>query len=62
MDFIYLHETIKKSLGIALSGVGRGWRGRDDGGDLTNAQYKPIWNCHNESPLYNEYSLIKKIF
>jgi hypothetical protein len=27
-----------------------------DGGDhLTNAQYKPIWKCHQESPLYNEY-------
>jgi hypothetical protein len=28
-------------------------------GDLTNVQYKPIQNCHNESPLYNEYILIK---
>jgi hypothetical protein len=33
---------------------------RDGEGDLTNVQYKPIWNCHNESPLYNEYILIKK--
>jgi hypothetical protein len=23
-------------------------------------QYKLIWNCHNESSLYNEYILIKK--
>jgi hypothetical protein len=30
-------------------------------GDLTNIQYKPIWNCHNESTLYNRYILIKKI-
>jgi hypothetical protein len=29
-------------------------------GDLTNVQYKPIWNCYNESPLYNQYILIKK--
>jgi hypothetical protein len=29
-------------------------------GDLTNVQYKPIWNCHNESHLYNEYILILK--
>jgi hypothetical protein len=36
-----------------------GLRGRDGGGDLTNVQYKPIWNCHYESPLYNEYILIK---
>jgi hypothetical protein len=34
--------------------VGRWW------GDLTNVQYKPIWNSHNDSPLYNEYILIKK--
>jgi hypothetical protein len=27
---------------------------------LHNVQYKPIWNCHNGSPLYNEYTLIKK--
>jgi hypothetical protein len=39
---------------IALSGVGRGSRG-----DLTNVEYKPIWNCHNESALHNENTLIK---
>jgi hypothetical protein len=27
--------------------------------DITNVQWKPIQNCHNESPLYNEYILIK---
>jgi hypothetical protein len=43
-----------KALAIALSGVGEG-----GGSDLTNVQYKPIWNCHNESTLYNEYVLIK---
>jgi hypothetical protein len=48
-----------KSLAIALSGVGR-LRWGDGRGNLTNVQYKPIWNCHNESPLYNEYILIKK--
>jgi hypothetical protein len=58
VDFIYLHE-IKKSLAIAVSGAGKGLRGRDGGGNLTNVQCKPIWNCHNESPLYNEYILIK---
>jgi hypothetical protein len=34
-------------------------RGLDSGGDLTNIQCKCIWNCHNESLLYNEYILIK---
>jgi hypothetical protein len=24
--------------------------GGDGGGDLTNVQCRPIWNCHNESP------------
>jgi hypothetical protein len=49
----------KKALAIALRRMGRGSRGRDVGGDLTNVQYKPIWSCHNESLLYNEYNLIK---
>jgi hypothetical protein len=26
---------------------------------LTNVQCKVIWNCPSESPLYNEYILIK---
>jgi hypothetical protein len=47
-------------LKIALSGAERGSGGRDSECDLTNVQYKPIWNCHNESPLYNEYILILK--
>jgi hypothetical protein len=36
-----------------------GGGGRDGGSDPTNVQCKAIWNCHNESPLYNEYILIK---
>jgi hypothetical protein len=56
MDFIYLREIEQKPLAIALSG----WGQEGDGGDdLTNVQCKPIWNCHNEFPLYNEYILIK---
>jgi hypothetical protein len=31
----------------------------DSGGQLTNIQYKAIWNCHNESPLYSKYILVK---
>jgi hypothetical protein len=57
MDFIDLYEIEpKKPVVIALSGVGRGLRGRVSGNNLTNVQYKPNWNCHNESPLYNEYT------
>jgi hypothetical protein len=40
-----------------------GWEGgptgRDGGGEPTNVQYKPIWNCHSESPLYSKHILIK---
>jgi hypothetical protein len=43
MDFMYLYEMRK--LAIALSGVGRRLRGRDDGGNVTNVQYKSIQNC-----------------
>jgi hypothetical protein len=39
--------------------VGRGFVGGDGGDHLTNLQCKPILNCYKESPLYNEYSLIK---
>jgi hypothetical protein len=37
------------------------WRGTDSGSDLTNKQCKPIWNCNNDSPMYNEYTLIKML-
>jgi hypothetical protein len=50
-----------KPLWITWSVVGMGSRGKDGGGDITNAQYKLIWNCHNESPLYNKYILIKNL-
>jgi hypothetical protein len=39
----------KKPLAIALSGAGMGLKGRGDGGDVTNVQYKSNWNCHCES-------------
>jgi hypothetical protein len=41
---------MKKPLAIASSGTGKGLRGRDNGGDLTNVQYKPVLNCQYESP------------
>jgi hypothetical protein len=58
MDFIHEIEK-KKSFSIVLSGVGQGLMGRDSGSDLLNVQYKPIGNFHNESPLYNKYTLLK---
>jgi hypothetical protein len=60
MNFIYLYKIELRNLANALSGVGRGLRWRDDGGNINNVQHKSNWNCHYESPLYNEYILIKK--
>jgi hypothetical protein len=57
---ILIYRT-KKSIVIALSGVGRGLRERDNEGDLTNVQYMPNRNCHYESPPYNQYILIKNL-
>jgi hypothetical protein len=47
MDFICLYEVEQR------------FRGKEDGGDLTNVQYKPIQNCHYESLPYNKNILIK---
>jgi hypothetical protein len=59
-----LHTPIwnrnKKPLAIALSGVGKGLRGRDNGGNVNNVQYKSNQNCHYVPP-YNEYILIKNL-
>jgi hypothetical protein len=40
----------KKPLAIALSGVGRGLRGIDDGINVNKVQYKSTWNCHYKLP------------
>jgi hypothetical protein len=37
---IPIWNRTKESLAIALSGVGRGLRGRDDRGNVTNVPYK----------------------
>jgi hypothetical protein len=58
---ILIQSRTKNPLAIALREKGRGLKGRGSGGDLTNVKYKPIWNCHNESPMYNKYTLIKKL-
>jgi hypothetical protein len=39
--------------------VGTELRGRDDGGNVNNMQYKSNQNCHSKSPRHNEYVLIK---
>jgi hypothetical protein len=39
--------------------VERELRGREDGSKVNNVQYKSNWNCHYESPLHNDYILIK---
>jgi hypothetical protein len=43
-------STMKDTTCTALSGMGWGLHGGDVGGNLTHAQYKHIWNWHNESP------------
>jgi hypothetical protein len=39
-------------------GQGGDW-GQEMMGQVTNVQYKSIWNCHYEFPPYNDYILIK---
>jgi hypothetical protein len=51
----------KKPLEITLSGVGRELKGRGDGGNVNNVQYKSNQNCYYKCPPYNEYILIKII-
>jgi hypothetical protein len=60
VDGLHILIWNKTKKPLALSGAGREQRKRDGRGDLTNVQYKPIGNCHNESPLYNKYILIFK--
>jgi hypothetical protein len=61
MDFKYLYETTKKPLAIALSGMGKEQKRRDNRGNVNNVQYKCNWNCHYKTPPYNEYILIKNV-
>jgi hypothetical protein len=57
---LLIWNRTKKPTIIAFSGVRRGLRERDNGGDLTNVQWKTIRNGHYKSALNNEYILIKK--
>jgi hypothetical protein len=36
--------------------VGRGLMGKEDGGGVSNVQYKSNWNCHNKSPYIRNIS------
>jgi hypothetical protein len=49
-----LQNRTKKAFANVLSRVG-GTCGREMGDNLTNVQYKPIWNCHNESLVQQIY-------
>jgi hypothetical protein len=42
---IPIWNRTKKLFAIALSGAGRGLRGRDDGGNVNNVQYKTNWGA-----------------
>jgi hypothetical protein len=47
-----------KPIGIVLRRGEEMWE--NDGGNEFNKVYcKHMWKCHNETPLYNEYMLIK---
>jgi hypothetical protein len=58
---ILIQNRTKKPLRKVLNGAGRESRGRDSGSDLTNVQYKLIWNYHNEFPLVQQIYPNKKI-
>jgi hypothetical protein len=58
---ILIWNRTKKPLSIALSRAGKGLRGRDNGGNLTNVQYKSNQHCHYEAPLHNKY-ILKKVY
>jgi hypothetical protein len=46
-----IRNGTKKPLAIAWSGVGRELKGKDDGDNVNNTQYKNNSNCHYKSPL-----------
>jgi hypothetical protein len=48
---IPIGNRTKNPLGIALSGMERQLRGRDDGRNIKNVQYKSNHNFHYESPI-----------
>jgi hypothetical protein len=56
---IPIWNRTKKPVAIAVNWMGRVLKRGDDGNNVNNVQYKSNWNCHCESPLYNEYILIK---
>jgi hypothetical protein len=62
--YIPIWNRARKLLAIVLSGVGKGLRRRDDGGNVTNAQYKPNQNCDyvtlSVSWIYPKKHLFKK--
>jgi hypothetical protein len=43
---IPIRNRTNKPLATALSEVGREWKQRDNGGNVTNVEYKPNYNSH----------------
>jgi hypothetical protein len=60
MGLAYIWNRTMKPFPAVLNGMERGLKGRNGGGHLITIQCKAIWNCCSESPLYNEYMLLKK--
>jgi hypothetical protein len=50
MDFTYLYELEQRNLLQLFKWSGEGVGETNDGGNVTNVQYKPNWSCHYESP------------
>jgi hypothetical protein len=61
VDGLHILYEIEETSCNCSSGMGRGLMRREDGGELTNVQYKPNQNFHYEFPWYNEY-IPRKIF
>jgi hypothetical protein len=59
MDFTYLGGADWETSCNCFEWGREVLRGRGDGGSENNVQCKSDWNCHYESPPYNEYMLIK---
>jgi hypothetical protein len=55
VDGLHIRNRTKKPLAVALSGSGRGLRGRDDGDYETNVQRKSNQIVIMNPPLYNNY-------
>jgi hypothetical protein len=58
---IPIWNRTEKSFTIALSGVGRELRGRDDEGNVNNIHYYLIRIVTMNLPLHNEWMILKNL-